>query len=294
MQSASADQHLQLSRDHSAPSTAVVNLDHSLNYLLHSTDNNVQPPWYPSSSTSSSSLVSSLHTTDLTISQQLDDQPPSAIVDNCVPQPNLSVQPHSSAAYCDTGVQTIMVTHTGVQTDQYGVVPAVSSHQSVTAMSSSEFDHKMEHMMATALLNAKDTVNTIEALSQSLLLKNVSRESSLITVPLFTSSAQGVANNKGVGNSQNVTENDGAANSQDVTNNKGVTNTPRLTTSQELANTSLEYTNNQMDARTHVAPSGHTHGSSHADHMISPPQHSYTLYDTTGCHHEDTSLYLNR
>ena len=285
LQSASADQHLQLSRDHSAPSTAVVNLDHSLNYLLHSINSNVQPPQYPSSSTSSSSLVSSLHTTDLTMSQQLDDQPPSA-VDNCVPQPNLSVQPHSSAAYCDTGVQTIMVTHTGVQTDQYGVVPAVSSHQSVTAMSSSEFDHKMEHMMATALLNAKDTVNTIEALSQSLLLKNVSRESSLITVPLFTS-AQGVAN------SQNVTENDGVANSQNVTNNKGVANTPRMTTIQELANTSLEYTN-QMDARTHVAPSGHTHGSSHADHMISPPQHSYTLYDTTGCHHEDTSLYLNR
>lgn len=170
-----------------------------------------------------------------------------------------------------------MVTESAVQTDQSIIPPVVStiaSQPSVITMTSSEFDQKMEHMMATALLNAKDTVNTIEALSQSLLLKNVSRESSFTTLQQQLTSTQRVANNQAVANSQDVV------------------NTPRMTTIEEPANShiSQEYTNHQMN--TNVSLSGHT-PRSHANHVITPPQHNYTLYDTEH-HHEDTSLFLTR
>lgn len=234
--------------------------------------NNIQPPEHPSSSTSSSSLISSLHTTDLT--QQ--NHPPSNAVDNAVPQS------HLSPAACSDTITQVKVAHTAVQTDHHDdpvVVPSVSS-QSITAMTSSEFDNKMEHMMATALLNAKDTVNTIEAISQSL-MKSVSRESSLMTIPLQPlTSTQCVANNQGVANSQDKV------------------NTPRMITIQELSNShNSQYNSNLMDTRTCVTPSGHTPRShdvitSHGDQVISSQQHSYTLYGIG--HHEDTSLYLNR
>ena len=260
------------SRDHSAPPTTAINLDHSLNYLLHSADRKVEPLERPSSSTSSSSLISSLHTTDLTLSQQLLNHPPSSVADNSVAQSH-PLEPHPPAVCNDTGVQTIKVIDTAVQTDQCGVpvVPSVSSHHSVTTMTSSEFDHKMEHMMATALLNAKDTVNTIEALSQSLLMKSVSRESSLMTLQQPLTSTQCVANNQAVANSQHVA------------------NTPRVTTIQEPHH-SPQGNSNQMDTGTHVTSSGHTPGS-HANHVITS-QHNYTLYNTG--HHNDTSLYFNR
>ena len=260
------------SGDHSAPPIKAINLDHSLNYLLTSANNNVEPPEQPSSSTSSSSLISSLHTTDLT--QQ--NHPPSSVVGNSIPQPHLHIVSHSPAACSDTVTQAVKVAHIAVQTDHGNVpvVPSISS-QSVTAMSSSEFDNKMEHMMTTALLNAKDTVNTIEAISQSLLMKSVSRESSLMSIPLQhqLTSTQCVANNQGVAYSQDVI------------------NTPRMTTIQELANSHNSQNGNLMDSRTHITPSGHT-PRSHADHVITSQQHSYTLYNTG--HHEDTSLYLNR
>ena len=275
--SASAGPHLQSSHDHPAPPTTVVNLDHSLNYLLQPTNSNVQPPECLSSSTSISSLVSSLHT--------MDDQELSTAVDHSVPTPRL-LEPHLTSGRSDVAVQTRTLTDSAVQTDRCNIVPLTSSHQSViTSTSSSDFDQKMEHMMATALLNAKDTVNTIEALSQSLLLKTVSRESSFVNVPLHhqMTSTQCVANNEGVANSQDVA------------------NTPRMTTIQELANShTSQYNSHQVDERTHVTPSGHPNTSSHADHMtshanhmITPPQHNYTLYDT-GHHHDDNSLYLNR
>ena len=259
-----------LSRDHSAPPTKAINLDHSLNYLLLNSAN-VQPPEQPSSSTSSSSLVSSLHTADLT----RQNHPPLNAVDNAVSQSHPHIVSHSPTVCTDTVTQ-VKVAHTAVQTDHGNdpvVVPSVSS-QSVTAMTSSEFDNKMEQMMATALLNAKDTVNTIEAISQSL-MKCVSRETSLMTIPLQQplTSTQCVANNQGVANSQDMV------------------NTPRTTTIQELTNSHNSQYNNLMDTRTHITPSGPT-PRSHADHVISSQQHSYTLYDTG--HHEDTSLYLNR
>lgn len=213
-----------------------------------------------------------MHTNDLT-----DSQPP-AVADNCLPHPHLPLhtEPCLPAAHSDSGTQTVTVTHTAVQTDDSNipVIPSTSHHSMIT-MTSSEFDQKMEHMMATALLNAKDTVNTIEALSQSLLLKNVSRENSFATLPVQQqlTSTQYVANNQGVANSQDVV------------------NTPRMTTILELTNphASRQYTSNQMDTSTHVTPSGHT-SRSHANHMT--PQHSYTLYDSG--HHEDNSLYLTR
>ena len=275
--SASAGPHLQSSHDHPAPPTTVVNLDHSLNYLLQPTSSDVQPPECPSSSTLTSSLVSSLHT--------IDDQEQATAVDHSLLTPHL-LEPYLTSGHSDVAVQTKTVTDSAVQTEQCNIVPATSSHQSViTLTSSSDFDQKMEHMMATALLNAKDTVNTIEALSQSLLLKNVSRESSFMNLPLHhqMTSTQCVANNEGVANSQDVA------------------NTPRMTTIQELANShTSQYNSNQVNVRTHVAPSYHPttsshadHTTSHADHMITPPQHNYTLYDTKS-HHDDNSLYLNR
>ena len=264
----------QWSRDHSAPPTKAINLDHSLNYLLlNSTNNNVQPQERPSSSTSSSSLISSLHTADLT--QR--NHPSSNVVDNAVPQSCPHTVSHSPVACSDTVAQ-VKVAHTAVQTDHGNdpvVIPSVSS-QSVTAMTSSEFDNKMEHMMATALLNAKDTVNTIEAISQSLMMKSVSREASLMTIPLQQplTSTQCVANNQGVTNSQDMV------------------NTHRMTTIHELTNShNSQHNSNLMDARTPITPSGHT-PRSQADHVISSQQNNYTLYDTG--HHEDTSLYLNR
>ena len=249
---------------------------------MNTANNNVQPPEHPLSSTSSSSLVSSLQTTDFTPSQQ--NHPPSIVVDKPVPQSHPHTEPHPSAACSDTGTTQVKLAHTAVQTDHCSVpvVPLVSSQHSLTTMTSSEYDHKMEHMMATALLNAKDTVNTIEAISQSLLMKSVSRESSLMTIPLQhpLTSTQCVANNQGVANNQAV------ANSQDVVN------TPRMTTIQELTNShNSQNHGNQMDTRTHVTPSGHA-PRSHANHVTMSPEHSYTLYNTG--HHEETSLYLNR
>lgn len=267
--SAPVGSHFQWSHDYSAPPTTVVNLDHNLNYLLQSTNSNTQPLEHCSSSTSTSSLVSSLHTANITPSQQ----PPTVVSQ---PHPPVHVEPRPSpvCSSSDAGTQTMMVAHTAVQTvDQYNVIPVVCSQQSV---GSSEFNDKMEQMMATALLNARDTVNTIEALSQSLLMKTtVSREPSFITAPQLTST-QHVANN------------------QEVTNSKDVTNTPGMTTIQELTNshTLQECTSNQMDIRTCVPPSGHT-PKSHANYMITPAELNYTLYDTSR-HHEDTSLYLNR
>ena len=269
--SASAGPHLQCSHDHPAPPTTVVNLDHSLNYLLQPNNGDVQPPAKClSSSTSTSSLVSSLHTAD---NQEL----PTAL-DHSVPTPRLLEQ-HLISGCSDVAVQTKTVTETAVQTDQCNIVPPTSSHQTVIPLTlSSDFDQKMEHMMATALLNAKDTVNTIEALSQSLLLKSVSRESSFMSVPLHHQMTC----------SQCVTNIEGVTNSQDVAN------TPRMTTIQEPANShAAQYNTIPVDARTHGTLSGHTPISSHADHMVTSAQHNYTLYDTRS-HHDNNSLSLNR
>ena len=274
--SASVDQW---SHDHPAPPTTVVNLDHSLNYLLHSTNGTVQPVGHPSSPTSSSSLISSLQTADITSQQLLHQQQPTvANTPASQPHPPVHSELHTYPACSNTGTQT--VTHTAVQTEQCDTVPVVTSQQSVITMTSSEFDQKMEHMMATALLNAKDTVNTIEALSQSLLLKTVSRESSFMNLQHQLTSTQCVANNEA------------AANNQGVANSQGVTNTPRMTTIQELTNshTLQECTGNQMKTRT--SQSGHT---PHVDHMTSSPQqHSYTLYNTADHHDDDDSTYLTR
>ena len=83
--------------------------------------------------------------------------------------------------------------------------------------------------------------------------------------------------------------NEGVANSQDVANKPA-----GVTTTQELTNShiSQEYSGNQMDNRSHVSPSGHA-PTSHAGHMITPPKHNYTLYDSQ-YYHKDASLYLNR
>ena len=247
------------SRDHIAPPTTAINLDHSLNYLLQSA-NKVQLPECASSSTSSSSLISSLHTTDLAPSQQ--HHPPLSIADDSITQ-SPRTEPYPSAGFSDA----VKLTHTAVQTDHCNI-PVVSSassqHSMLTTMTSSEFDHKMENMMATALLNAKDTVNTIEAISQSLLMKSVSRESSLMAIqhPMISTQPY-MANNQAVANSQEVF------------------NTPRMTTIQEL--TSSQYS--QENNRTAVT-------STHTDHMIPSSQQNYTLYDST--HYDDTTIYLNR
>jgi len=133
-------------------------------------------------------------------------------------------------------------------------------------MTSIEFDHKMENMMATALLNAKDTVNTIEAISQSLLMKSVSRESSLMTLQHPTTSTQLCA-----------------VNNQALANSQEVFNAPRMTTIQEATNSQDSHV--QENNRTAVT-------STHTDHMIPSSQHNYTLYDTT--QNDETTIYLNR
>ena len=162
--------------------------------------------------------------------------------------------------------------------------------------------------MATALLNAKDTINTIETLSQSLLLRNVSREVSLATIPpesytQHVTYPQDVAKKPAVNaiTVQDVANNSALVNvtcSQDVANNSTVVNAQSVTYSQDVANKPVVMTITQDQAAnsqedTHLQNTVMTTPtSSHVNHMATPPQHNYMLYNDVTHHTEDDTYRL--
>ena len=283
-------------------------MDHGLNYPLG--DDVITRQSSSSTVSSLSSITSPLHLSDITTAPQ---PPASTAVSqprpaaNSKASPLASTQPHPHLAYSsssciDTATQTVV--HTGVQTEFYHTTPVTTipvqpSQQSVTslAVSSQEYS-KMEQLMATALLNAKDTINTIETLSQSLLLKNVSREASLTVMPPGSYSqhvtySQDVTNNPVVSMAtvQDVVNNPVVVNMRGVTNNPAVVNThsvtnkPVVTITQEQSANTQE--NDHLQSTLITPPS-----SSHANHMATPPQHNYTLYNDVTHLTEDDSYRL--
>jgi len=259
-----------------------------------------------SSSTVSSlsSITSPLHLSDIAASQPpastaaSQPHPPSELhlPTSCKASPLTSSQPcpqfASSSSCTDTATQTVV--HTGVQTEHYHATPAtvIPSQQSVAslAVSSQEYS-KMEKLMATALLNAKDTINTIETLSQSLLLRNVSREASLASMPpgsytQHVTYSQDVTNNPTVSvatvqdvvNHHTPMDKSNVINSQEVANNPAPFNA--RTNSQDAASTPVVTIQTSTQDSSHLQNIAMTPPSpSHGNHMVTPPQHNYTLYN---------------
>jgi len=263
-------------------------MDQGLNYVL---GDDVLTRQSSSSSTVSllSSVTSPLHLSDIASQPSVSiaasqPHPPSephrSTSSKASPLADSQPRPHfaSSSSCTDTATQTMV--HTGVQTEHYHHAPVKPSQLSSTslAVSSQEYS-KMEKLMATALLNAKDTINTIETLSQSLLLRNISREASLTSVPpgsyvQHVTYSQEVANNPVVSVANNQTLVD-VINSQNVANNQAVVNTHIVTNSQDVANTPIQapcaQDSSNLQDTVMTPPS-----QSHDDHV---PQHNYPLYD---------------
>lgn len=277
-------------------------MDRGLNYPLA---NDVITRQSSSSSTVSS-ITSPLHLSDIAASQPpastaaSQPHPPCELhLPTSKASPLTSSQPcpqfASSSSCTDTATQTMV--HTGVQTENYHatpvtVLPSQPSQQSVAslAVSSQEYS-KMEKLMATALLNAKDTINTIETLSQSLLLRNVSREASLASMPpgsytQHVTYSQDVTNNPTVSvatihdvvNHHTLVDKSNVMSSQDVANNPALFNAQK-TNSQDAANTPVVTMQTSQDS-SHLQNTAMTPPSpSRGNHMVTPPQHNYMLYN---------------